>query len=97
MECFDNSHLSGTNPVASMVTFIDGKPEKSLFRKFRIPEELGGDDYGSMRNVLERRFIRAKEGQKGWEFPDLLVVDGGRGQLNIARAVLEEFGKSYTH
>ena len=56
MECFDNSHLSGTNPVASMVTFIDGKPEKSLFRKFRIPSELGGDDYGSMRNVLERRF-----------------------------------------
>ena len=90
MECFDNSHLSGTNPVASMVTFIDGKPEKSLFRKFRIPAELGGDDYGSMRNVLERRFLRAKEGQKGWEFPDLLVVDGGRGQLNIARAVLSD-------
>ena len=90
MECFDNSHLSGTNPVASMVTFIDGKPEKTLFRKFKIPSDLGGDDYGSMRNVLERRFKRAKEGQKGWEFPDLLVVDGGRGQLNIARAVLEE-------
>ena len=90
MECFDNSHLSGTNPVASMVTFIGGIPEKSLFRKFRIPSELGGDDYGSMRNVLHRRFTRGKAGEKGWEFPDLLVVDGGRGQLNVARAVLKD-------
>ena len=90
IECFDNSHLSSTNPVASMVTFTDGLPNKALYRKFRIPEELGGDDYGSMRNVLTRRFIRAKEEQKGWEFPDLLIVDGGRGQLNVACEVLKE-------
>lgn len=92
MECFDNSHLSSSNPVASMVTFVNGVPDKSLYRKFRIPEELGGDDYGSMRTVLERRFIRAKEQQKGWEFPDLLVVDGGRGQLNVACEVLKDLG-----
>jgi excinuclease ABC subunit C len=90
MECFDISHLSGSNPVASMVTFVDGVPVKSLYRKFRIPPELGGDDYGSMRNVLERRLRRAKAEQKGWELPDLIVVDGGRGQLNIARAVIKE-------
>ena len=59
IECFDNSHLGGTNPVACMVTFVNGAPKKSLYRKFRIPEALGGDDYGSMENVLMRRFTRA--------------------------------------
>ncbi|MEC7986537.1 MAG: excinuclease ABC subunit UvrC [Myxococcota bacterium] len=91
IECFDNSHLQGSNPVASMVVFINGVADKSRYRIFSLPDSIGGDDYGSMRNVLQRRFLRAKDAtQTGWEQPDLLIVDGGRGQLSIARSVLKD-------
>lgn len=96
MECFDNSHFQGRDTVGSMVVFIDGKPEKSLYRRFKTNAHTDGDDYEAMREHLTRRFKRAMEGDEKFnELPDLLIVDGGRGQLNIALEVLEEFGLSY--
>ncbi|MBO4848787.1 MAG: excinuclease ABC subunit UvrC [Clostridia bacterium] len=96
MECFDNSHFQGRDTVGSMVVFIDGKPDKSLYRRFRTRTQSEGDDYEAMREHLTRRFQRAAEGDAKFnELPDLLVVDGGRGQLNVALEVLSEFGLSY--
>lgn len=96
MECFDNSHFQGRDTVGSMVVFIDGKPDKSLYRRFKTNSNTDGDDYEAMREHLTRRFKRAMEGDEKFnELPDLLIVDGGRGQLNIALEVLEEFGLSY--
>jgi NAD(P)-dependent dehydrogenase (short-subunit alcohol dehydrogenase family) len=89
MECFDNSHLQGTNPVAAMAVFIDGKPARAEYRRYRIKQAQGNDDYAMMREVLTRRFQRAiDEGTR----PDLLVIDGGKGQLGIALAVLQDLG-----
>lgn len=96
MECFDNSHFQGRDTVGSMVVFIDGKPEKSLYRRFRTKTQTEGDDLAAMREHLTRRFQRALEGDgKFSELPDLLIVDGGRGQLDIALEVLGSFGLSY--
>lgn len=96
IECFDNSHFQGRDTVGSMVVFIDGKPEKSLYRRFKTKTKTEGDDYEAMREHLTRRFQRAADGdEKFSELPDLLVVDGGRGQLNIALEVLEGFGLSF--
>lgn len=96
IECFDNSHFQGRDTVGSMVVFIDGKPEKSLYRRFKTRTDVDGDDYEAMREHLTRRFQRALDGDDKFnELPDLLVVDGGRGQLNIALEVLEAFGLSY--
>ena len=96
MECFDNSHFQGRDTVGSMVVFIDGKPEKSLYRRFKTKLPTDGDDYEAMREHLTRRFNRALEGdEKFSELPDLLIMDGGRGQLNVALEVLESFGLSY--
>ncbi len=93
MECFDNSHTQGRDAVGSMVVFIDGKPEKSLYRRFRTKQDVNGDDYLAMREHLQRRFERTLSGdEKFAELPDLLVVDGGRGQLNVALEVLEGLG-----
>jgi len=93
IECFDNSNLAGADPVASMVVFIDGRPKKSLYRKFMIRTVVGSDDYATMREVISRRVRRGLlEDDSGWELPDLLVVDGGKGQLNAARAVLKDLG-----
>ena len=93
MECFDNSHFQGRDTVGSMVVFIDGKPEKQLYRRFRTKTDTEGDDYEAMREHLTRRFQRAADGdEKFAELPDLLVVDGGRGQLNVALEVLNGFG-----
>lgn len=92
IECFDNSNIQGSNPVASMVTYVDGKKAKSLYRKFQIKTVKGPDDYASMTEVLERRFLRSLDEEqvsKGWGRPDLLVVDGGRGQLQMALNILE--------
>ena len=95
MECFDISHTQGTDPVASMVVFEDGKPAKKEYRRFRI-RTAGNDDYASMKEVLTRRFRRGLEeqaqGKKGGfaALPDLLVVDGGKGQLNAALDALHE-------
>ena len=96
MECFDNSHFQGRDTVGSMVVFINGKPEKSLYRRFKTKQDTAGDDYLAMREHLSRRFERTLAGdEKFAELPDLLVVDGGRGQLNVALEVLDEYGLSY--
>ncbi len=89
MECFDNSHIAGANPVAAMAVFVDGRPDRHRYRKYRIKEARGGDDYASMREILERRFRRALDED---DLPDLLVVDGGRGQVGVATAVLGDLG-----
>ncbi len=89
IECFDNSNISGTNSVSAMVVFMDGKPAKSLYRKYRIRNVAGQNDYACMEEVLSRRY--GKTGLKS-EYPDLLVVDGGKGQLNIAVSVLKKLG-----
>jgi len=89
IECFDNSNIGGRNPVASMVVFIEGRPERSEFRRYKIKTVVGSDDYASMREILGRRFRRAA---LDGVFPDLVVVDGGKGQLGVVRAVLEDLG-----
>ncbi|MGE5217869.1 MAG: excinuclease ABC subunit UvrC [Chloroflexota bacterium] len=92
IECFDISTIHGTNAVGSMVTFIDGEPDKNLYRHFRIKtidESSGGDDFGMMLEVLRRRFSRGKEEA---DLPDLIVVDGGKGQLAMALTAMAEIG-----
>jgi excinuclease ABC subunit C len=86
IECFDNSHLMGTNTVSSMVVFRDGKPDKTAYRHFRIRSEAQGDDLVSMREVLTRRLTMSGE------FPDLLILDGGKTQLNVGVDVLSTLG-----
>jgi excinuclease ABC subunit C len=91
IECFDISHLQGTETVASMVVFVDGKPKKSEYRKFKIRAAAEGnivDDFAGMREVIRRRYTRVLEEQS--ELPDLIMVDGGKGQLSSACAVLKE-------
>ncbi len=95
IECFDISNLQGTDTVASMVVFVDAKPKKSLYRKFIISEKGEPDDFESMREVITRRYKRLTE-EKG-ELPDLIMVDGGKGQLSSAVFALKELGiKDYT-
>lgn len=89
MECFDNSNLLGQEPVASQVVFIDGKPARKEYRRYHVKTVVGADDYATMREILGRRMRRAAE---DGEFPDLLVVDGGKGQLSAAMDVLRELG-----
>jgi len=94
IECFDNSNLGGTNPVASMVCFINAKPAKSEYRKFNIKTVTGPDDFASMNEVVYRRYKRVTE--EGEEMPQLIVIDGGKGQLNAASQALkslELYGK----
>lgn len=90
IECFDNSSISGTNAVASCVVFKNAKPSKKDYRHFNIKEAAGNDDYAQMREVIERRYSRLLN--EGAELPQLLVVDGGKGQLNAAVEVLDELG-----
>lgn len=85
IECYDTSNISGTEPVASMVTFIDGMKESSQYRKYKIRTVEGVDDYGYMEEVLHRRLSRGKE--EG-ELPNLIIVDGGKGHLNLALRVV---------
>ena len=87
IECFDNSSISGTNAVASCVVFKNGKPSKKDYRHFNIKEADGSDDYASMREVINRRYTRLVAEEA--ELPQLLVVDGGKGQLNAAVEVLD--------
>lgn len=87
IECFDNSNLQGTNPVAACVVFIDGKPAKSEYRHFNIKTVIGPDDFASMEEVLYRRYDRRLTEKA--ELPDLIVIDGGKGQLSSAYSVLE--------
>jgi len=93
IECFDISHLHGTDTVASMVVFVDGKPRKSEYRKFKIHTVEGIDDYASMREVVRRRYERVI--RENIQFPDLVVVDGGKGQLSSAVNALVELGLSH--
>lgn len=86
IECFDNSHLFGTNTVSSMVVFTDGKPDKQEYRHYRINTVHDGDDIESMREVLQRRFTNAQR------LPDLLLLDGGKAQLSVGEEVLAETG-----
>lgn len=87
IEAFDNSNIQGTEPVSAMVVFTNGRPDKKEYRKFKIKTVEGPDDYGSMREVIRRRYTRLlKENQ---EMPDLIVIDGGKGQISAAMDVLE--------
>jgi excinuclease ABC subunit C len=89
IECFDTSNISGTDPVASLACFVNGEKDKSRTRLFKIKGVERADDYTAMRQVLQRHFVKEKE--KG-DFCDLLVVDGGKGQLNIALDIFQELG-----
>lgn len=90
-EAYDISNTSGIESVGSMVVFEDGKPKKNDYRKFKIKTVKGPDDYKSMREVLTRRFLRGKEQSEGFAvYPDLIMMDGGKGQVNIALEVLRE-------
>ncbi|HER5546096.1 excinuclease ABC subunit UvrC [Streptococcus pyogenes] len=88
IEAFDNSNIQGTSPVAAMVVFVDGKPSKKDYRKFKIKTVVGPDDYASMREVLFRRYSRVKK--EGLQAPNLIIVDGGVGQVNVAKDVIEK-------
>jgi excinuclease ABC subunit C len=87
IEAFDNSNIQGTNPVSAMVVFIDGKPEKKEYRKYKIKTVKGPDDYESMREVIRRRYVRVLNEQL--PLPDLIIIDGGKGQIAAAKDVLE--------
>lgn len=87
IESFDNSNIMGTNPVAAMVVFIDGKPAKKEYRKYKIKTVKGSDDYASMREVIYRRYARVI--REGLPLPDLILIDGGKGQVDVAKDVLE--------
>ncbi len=90
IECFDISNIQGSDTVASMVVFVNGKPKKSLYRKFIIKSVSGPDDFASMEEVIERRYSRLKS--ENLPFPDLIMVDGGKGQLSSAVNILKELG-----
>lgn len=90
IECFDNSNLQGTDPVAAMVCFVDAKPRKSEYKRFNIKTVTGPDDYASMREIVSRRYA-GSQAQK-MQFPDLIVIDGGKGQLSAAISALKETG-----
>ena len=93
IEAFDISHLGGTNTVASMVCFIDGKARKSEYRKYKIKTVVGIDDFAAMREVVFRRYRRLKSEQA--TLPDLILIDGGKGQLSMAISALRELGLDY--
>jgi len=87
IESFDNSNIMGTDPVAAMVVFIDGKPAKKEYRKYKIKTVVGPDDYASMREVIYRRYARVI--REELPLPDLILIDGGKGQVDVAKDVLE--------
>lgn len=86
IEAFDNSNIMGTNPVSAMVVFIDGRPAKNEYRKYKIKTVQGPDDYASMREVIYRRYSRVLK--EGLPFPDLILIDGGKGQVDVVKDVL---------
>ncbi len=93
MECYDISHISGTNKVASMVVFVDGKPAKKMYRKFKIKTVVGNNDFESLKEAITRRLTRLvdKNGESFSDKPDLLVIDGGKGQLSSCFEILKNF------
>jgi excinuclease ABC subunit C len=98
IECYDISTIGGTNSVGSMVVFEDGQPRTGEYRRFRIKGVQGQDDFASHQEVLRRRFRRALDAEEGaaeqlrWRMPDLVIIDGGKGQVSAAREVLDELG-----
>ena len=88
IESFDNSNIMGTSPVSAMVVFVNGKPSKKDYRKYKIKTVVGPDDYASMREVIRRRYGRVQ--RESLTPPDLIVIDGGQGQVNIAKQVIQE-------
>jgi excinuclease ABC subunit C len=100
MECYDISNFQGAQSVGSMVVFENGRPRTGEYRRFRIRDVKGSNDFASHQEVLRRRFTRAKSGEEGneeelrWRLPDLVVIDGGKGQLSAAKAALDELGYS---
>ncbi|HET9457203.1 MAG TPA: excinuclease ABC subunit UvrC, partial [Candidatus Limnocylindrales bacterium] len=98
IECYDISNFQGSESVGSMVVFEDGKPRSGEYRRFRIRTVVGANDYASLQEVLRRRFRRARSGEEGnaeelrWAMPDLVIVDGGKGQVAAAKEVLDELG-----
>ena len=88
IECFDNSNFQGDYPVAAMVQFVNGKPNKSAYRHFNIKTVVGPDDYASMKEVVRRRYSRLIEEEK--PLPNLIVTDGGKGQMEVVREVVED-------
>jgi excinuclease ABC subunit C len=98
IECYDISNFQGAQSVGSMVVFQDGRPRTGEYRRFRIKDVVGANDFASHQEVLRRRFKRARSGEEGneeelrWQLPDLVVIDGGKGQLSAAKEVLDELG-----
>jgi excinuclease ABC subunit C len=98
IECYDISNIQGTNSVGSMVVFEEGRPRSGEYRRFRIKSVQGANDFASHQEVLTRRFRRALDGEEGsaeelrWRLPDLVVVDGGKGQVSAAREALDALG-----
>lgn len=88
IECYDIAHLAGTHPTASMVTFIDGEADKTLYRHFKIQQKKGNDDYASLTEVAKRRKYHLED----WGRPDLIIVDGGKGQLGVFKKILDDTG-----
>ncbi len=88
IEAFDNSHTHGVEPVSAMVSFVDGKPNRKDYRKYKTKTAAAHDDYGAMREVIRRRYTRVL--RDDLPLPDLIVIDGGKGQMNIAREVIED-------
>ena len=98
IECYDISNFQGAQSVGSMVVFEEGRPRTGEYRRFRIKDVVGANDFASHQEVLRRRFKRARTGEEGneeelrWQLPDLVVIDGGKGQLSAAKEVLDELG-----
>ena len=98
IECYDISNVQGSDSVGSMVVFEEGRPRSGEYRRFKIRSVVGANDYASHQEVLRRRFRRAKAGDEGseealrWAMPDLVIIDGGRGQVSAAKEVLDELG-----
>lgn len=93
IEAFDNSNIKGTDPVSAMIVFVDGKADKNEYRKYKVRTVTGPDDYETMREVIRRRYTRVLT--ENLALPDLIIVDGGKGQISVARDVLEnELGLS---
>lgn len=88
IETFDNSNIQGTNPVSAMVVFIDGKPEKKEYRKYKIKTVIGANDYESMREVVRRRYTRVLK--ESLPLPDLIIVDGGKGHIEAVKEIIED-------
>jgi excinuclease ABC subunit C len=92
IEAYDNSNIGGSDPVGSMVTFVDGRPHKAGYRIFKIRTVEGADDYATMRELLGRRIRRSQTDPIQWGLPDLIVIDGGRGQLRMAVEACRDAG-----